>query len=351
MNLSLSSRWLWGALGVFIGLATTGCAVPQCERGAVGCVDGPVREDGNCALDLVPQGGLCVRERDLLTGDAAAALPDVCGRCDDGLICASDTKKCLDFCAAEDEPPAPVAPPDRILCGGEPQADGEGVSALSFEQTCRNTCELDCRRWKDLCDAPCEPGACDKADVLEKCHERCDDSDPLASLACIQSICSDARARGCMQGAPDLCPPGQSADCDSVLCANTCLGAVFDGVCDDGDPASAQTASCAFGTDCADCGPRKSTNEPSSEQERTQGTSCSFHEQCAGFSQDFADNESFCAPVSKTEAGKRCLRDCSGDEESCPFGAACTTLKSSDDGKVLEDQAGRKARACVPMCD
>jgi hypothetical protein len=283
----------------------------------------------------------------LLTGDAAAALPDVCGRCDEGLICASDQKKCLDFCASEGDAPTPTAPPERIVCGGEAKSDGEGTIELSFDETCRNACELDCRRWKDLCDAPCASDACTKPNVLARCNELCG-----GELACIQSVCSDARARGCVEGAVDICPPGKSADCEGVLCTNDCPIGAFDGVCDDGEPASAQTASCAFGTDCADCGPRKSADEPPSKRELALATACSFHEQCAGFSPNFATNEVFCAPVSKARAGKRCLRDCSGDDELCPFGSACTTLNSSLDGEVLRDGKGRKARACVPvMCE
>ena len=41
------------------------------------------------------------------------------------------------------------------------------------------------------------------------------------------------------------------------LCAETCIGA-SDGLCDDGGPGAEYTA-CQYGTDCADCGVRRST--------------------------------------------------------------------------------------------
>jgi hypothetical protein len=323
-------------------LCASGCDVQQCKRGAVGCVDGPVRPDGTCAADLVAQGSRCVRRQDQLTGDAAL-IPDTCDPCPDGEICATDVRQCRDFCANAPSPDDGEAPPGQVVCGRE-----GGGEPLSFDETCKNKCLLDCRRGAWFCGEPCNPKDCVSQAVLTSCHTACDSAtDPLS---CLQAACTDSLAEGCVEGSTRTCPSGKSPTCDGVLCANTCVGSVFDGVCDDGDPASAVSADCVYGTDCADCGPRPEENLDKVTN-LTEGDACSFHAQCSGFRPSFEESHALCAPVTAGSSTKRCLRDCSSAGERCPIRTVCTPLTQGDGDTPLRDSAGIVAKVCVPSCE
>jgi len=358
-------RILIHACAVALLLCFAGCtAVEHCKPGEVGCFAGPPDDAGLCKFDLVARNNLCV------TPAAARALDDAgpprqadgaiiedsggprppptmpCGTCPGDKTCASDSKTCIDFCATPAELPGQQPAPEAIRCGGEIKNAQTGERyTLSFEETCRNTCELACRARGWFCKTGCEKDACEKPEVQADCHARCDKAtDPLA---CVQSLCSDTRATGCANTA-GFCAAGEFPDCAKVTCTNSCGSTAYDGVCDDGDLDNAAYASCEWGTDCADCGPRRGEDMSRKHQ---QGDLCSLQEQCEGSSPDFSKNEAFCTAVTPGGQVRRCVLDCSGGQEPCPVGTTCSTLTIQDeDGKVkaLTDYRGVEGHACLP---
>jgi hypothetical protein len=160
--------------------------------------------------------------------------------------------------------------------------------------------------------------------------------------------CSDALATGCKELS---CPEQKSPKCDDVQCRNSCPGFNFDGICDDGDLESAAFGACAFGSDCADCGPRRGQ----APKPAAQGAACAFHSGCAGAKpDDVADAQAWC--IQMAPGLSRCAPDCSSPDEVCPEGSSCFTLSGVDqDGDGESDpivQHGLTASACFPtaMC-
>ncbi len=339
------------ALGWFSAVLAACADVPHCKRGEVGCAGGPTDAAGLCRFGLVPSAGLCTAPADSSSaGDASGVPPQTnpCGTCPEGKTCATDEKACVDFCAAEEPIPGSLSAPEPIRCGGELRDAATGaLYTLSFDETCISECRLSCRQRDWFCRTPCDKDACNEPAVLTACHARCDGEGD--ALSCMQSACSDTRAGGCNPKAV-VCGHDELAECTGVLCSNTCASTAYDGVCDDGDLYNAAFASCAWGTDCADCGPRQGAD---ASRKRKQGQACSLQGQCAGSMLDFAHNESFCAEVNPGLGVRRCVLDCSGEGESCPVGTTCSTLRRAASGTApaapITDLNKRQARACLPV--
>jgi len=343
-----------------LALSLVGCrGVDKCVAGEVGCVDGPPDEAGQCKFDLVARGNVCltpagaklIDDAGLLHYADGALAPDTgprpaptmpCGKCAANKTCATDTKSCVDFCGAPSPVPGSGAAPEPIRCGGEIKEPESGERyTLTFAEACESNCQLACRSREWFCKKGCEKDACKKPEVQADCHARCDKaSDPLS---CVQSLCNDTRASGCSTR-EGFCAEGDTADCTKAICTNSCASTAYDGLCDDGDLLNASFAGCAWGTDCADCGPREGED---TSRNRKQGEPCSLQEQCTGSSPDFSKNDSFCAAVVPGKDWKRCVLDCSYWREPCPVGTTCTSLKGSD-GKVVKDFNGVEGHACLP---
>jgi hypothetical protein len=315
------------AIVLFPWLTLSACEdVERCQVGTVGCYAGPP-DQGSCKLGLVMIHGTCAEP-----GETAPPLS--CG-CHDGAVCTLDGYRCADYCAPLDVEIGTLEPPAPIVCDG---------TALSFEELCQNRCQIDCRQRADLCgdQAACDADYCESAEVLSACRADCGgDADPRL---CMALACGTALARAC----DDLsCPNGDAPACDDVQCRNACPGYNFDGVCDDGDLKSAVSGVCLFGTDCADCGPRRG----SSPRLQPQGGVCAFHSGCAGANvDDIADARAWCIEVQPGIS--RCAPDCSSPGETCPAGSACFQLSGVDqdgDGAADPIQQGQLlASACFP---
>ncbi len=337
--------WVLGWVSaLFVALGAACGEVEHCERGAVGCIDGPPNDAGVCSFDLIARGNVCVAKgaSDRPTGPQ----PNPCGKCAKGLTCTSDSLTCVDFCESVKPLPGSEKAPDPIRCGGEIKDNATGETySLSFDETCFSNCQLACRLRDWFCKSGCAKGACDAPEVLADCHARCDDAtDPLT---CIESVCTDTRATGC-SSVEGFCEGGEIADCSATECKNSCASTAYDGVCDDGDLFSAAFGSCAWGSDCADCGPREGDDI---SHDLKQGAACSLQEQCAGYSPDFAKNAAFCAQVVPGKPLRRCVLDCSGDTELCPLGTTCSTLRAEkpEGGTTpVFDVNKVRGRACLP---
>jgi hypothetical protein len=308
-----------------------GCAeVESCQRGAPGCLAGPPKA-GACELGLVLINGACAEP-----GAGAAALS--C-QCPEGQICTLDAYQCVDYCE-----------PIDVEIGTAPPRAVWGCSAieLSFDQLCENRCLNRCRRWQELCpsSAGCTAEACKGASEKASCRAECGAS--ASPERCMAQACNDVLSQGCKELA---CPEQKPAKCDDVQCRNSCPLFNFDGMCDDGDMASAVSGACAYGSDCADCGPRHgATPKPAA-----QGKACAFHSGCAGAKPaDLADSEAWCIQIAPDVS--RCAPDCSSPDEVCPEGSSCFSLSGVDqDGDGALDpveQDGLTASACFPaaMC-
>ena len=152
------------------------------------------------------------------------------------------------------------------------------------------------------------------------------------------------RARGCSK----VECAGKPADCGDVRCSNECPGYNFDGACDDGDLESAVSGICDFGSDCADCGPRRGQ----APRPEPQGGACAFHSGCDGADlTDLGDARAWCAEIAPGVS--RCVPDCTSEGETCPEGSACFVLSGVDqDGDGEPDpieQGDLKASACFPL--
>lgn len=300
--------------------------VERCERGTAGCLAGPPR-DGRCELDLVVTHGTC-------SEPGASAPPLSCG-CDAGEVCSLDGYQCIDYCQ----------PLEVEVGGAEAPAAVSCEAALSFEALCQNRCLLQCRQHKTFC-----PGSSDCSETctapaaLQACQVACGSAD--SPTLCMAQLCGDTRALGC---ANVSCPGGKSPSCDAVACRNACAGYNFDGICDDGDLASAASGVCSYGSDCADCGPRSGA----APEPQPQGGACAFHSGCAGSNPGNIDQaEAWCIDIDPERGISRCAPDCTDPEETCPDGSACFVLSGVDqDGDGQDDpleQGGQIASACFP---
>lgn len=308
-----------------------GCTeIAKCQRGEPGCLAGPPK-NGQCQPGLVLVQGACAEP-----GAGAAALS--CG-CPDGQVCTLDAYECVDYCEPLDV--AIGSAPPRAVYSCDP-------SELSADQLCENRCLIRCRAWQELCSssANCSPESCRSAAEKQACQSECGGApDPQR---CLAQACRDQSALGCKEL---TCPDGAHPDCEQVLCRNSCSGYNFDGTCDDGDLASAASGACAYGSDCADCGPRESP----APKPAPQGAACAFHSGCAGaHPDDLAVADAWCIEIAPGIT--RCAPDCTDPSEVCPEGSSCYTLLGADQDNDGEPdpivQGEYTASACFPevMC-
>lgn len=316
------------ALLALLALALMACGdVEQCKRGQPGCLAGPPVE-GRCKLDLVVTHGTCA--------EPGASPPPLSCQCKVGEVCSLDAYSCINYCAPLEQAIGSGSVPPAVLCD----------ATESFEALCQNRCLLHCRQLQDFCpsDGGCSAEACSGPDVLAACQSECGAAD--SPVLCMAQLCGDTRALGCRSV---QCPGQRAPDCDALTCRNACAGYNFDGVCDDGDLASAASGVCSYGSDCADCGPRRGVPpEP-----QPHGGPCAFHSGCIGASPaNIAQADSWCIDIDAARGISRCAPDCSDADETCPEGSLCFRLSGVDqDGDGEPDelvQDGRVASACFP---
>ena len=335
---------LLAALGSF------GCGeVEHCTKvDEPGCLKSVPLPDGTCLFDLVPRQGICVKPG----GDA-----DKCSLCAEGDLCVPERNQCVNFCAEPSMRPGSVAPPDPIFCVATRTNPNENPM-LSFEEVCKRRCQLQCRRWEQFCGHKCEQGYCDRPEVQTQCATDCMPVDGVRDLACLTRSCNNTRLGLCE---PQMnCPNGVMPDCANLTCTNECQynneGHFGDGYCDDGDPLSAASASCPWGSDCADCGVRKGMRrEPA-----YLGDLCAFNSNCEGGTDDPTSARTWCiavgemgmtmAPAPGVPRLTRCAADCSRDP-NCPEGFECRELvfRNSDGTTYRKVEGGVTAQACFPM--
>ena len=325
---------------IAIGLSLSGCqSIEQCTKGENGCLEGQAVA-GKCLFDLVPNAaGICVEP-----GDSPDAGAQECN-CEAPAVCAPNTNECINYCEAPDIVPGSVPVPPFIDCDGEPG---------TFESICRLSCRLHCRYRDAYCGegAACPADHCDSAEVLQACQDSCGgESDPAS---CLREGCHNLQEAEC---GDIVCPGDVEADCRGVTCTNDCPY-LADGDCDDGDLASAKYGVCEWGSDCADCGPRRGPApalQPYGEP-CVGGLNCVGFEVLASGEPNLARNEAWCLPVTgppdeltgETEELARCVPDCSRTE-SCPDGYGCIPV--TFEGETVK-QGEYTSRGCVPMtCD
>jgi hypothetical protein len=313
---------------LFCALLVAACGdVQKCKHGTPGCLAGPPPAGEECRFGLVLINGACA--------EPGAKPPALSCGCPDGQVCTLDEYTCVDYCA-----------PLELEIGSEPAPEPLSCAASeSFETLCEHRCLLRCRQWQAFCpdSAGCGPASCKSDAELTACRDEC--GSDMDGTRCMAQRCTDTLAAGCKDAA---CPAQKRPQCDQVQCRNSCAKYNFDGVCDDGDLKSAASGVCAYGTDCADCGPRHgATPKPVA-----QGSACAFHSNCDGANPDDpAEALSWCIEI---DGGiSRCAPDCSDEEEICPEGSACFELSGVDqDGDGTPDPivvAGRHASACFPI--
>jgi hypothetical protein len=324
--LSKSTRLL--ALALLACFVSACGDVQHCERGASGCLAGPPATGATeCSFGLVLINGACA--------EPGAKPPALSCNCEDGQVCTADAYECVDYCAPLDVEIGTAPAPEPISC----------APSLGFDALCEHRCLLRCRQWRDLCSdsAGCSPEACRSSAERSACHDECASESDAAR--CMAQHCSDTLAAGCKEV---VCPQQKRPSCDQVQCRNSCPRYNFDGICDDGELKSAASGACAFGTDCADCGPRRGA----APKPLAQGSACAFHSNCAGsHPEDLAAALSWCIEIADDIS--RCAPDCSDEGEICPEGSACFELSGvdqDDDGKPDALVAGeRRASACFPV--
>ena len=325
---TLNLGWLLAVS--LLACLTAACGdVGQCERGSPGCLAGPPRPGSGCRFGLVLINGAC--------GEPGSRATALSCQCAEGQVCTLDTYECVDYCAPLEIAIGSEPPPAQLSC-----ASGE-----SFDTLCENRCLLRCRQWQAFCpeSGGCGVEICRSSSEKAACRADCGaDAD---ATRCMAQHCGDALATGCKEVA---CPRDRRPACDQVQCRNSCPEYNFDGVCDDGDLTSAASGVCAFGTDCADCGPRLGvTPKPA-----PQGSPCAFHSNCDGANpEDLAEALSWCIEVDPARGVSRCAPDCSDEGEICPEGSACFELSGvdqDDDGSPDPLVIGqRRASACFPV--
>jgi hypothetical protein len=403
----------WAALTVAFAIAVTGCSeVGKCKQGEKGCIGGACSASDPCSFDLtcVPGAGLCGKPagNDKVDfgscmlgeagcfgggckdgscaagfkcmnnvcmpstggnvgdgdgdGDADAGGPtctDTCMETDPDAVCTTDKGTCVNFCEVPDVLPGTLAEPrPSPTCSAIKPDD----PALTFDELCKRRCQFDCRNRGWFCGSgdKCEPGACDKPEVLVACHTECDtESDPLK---CVLGACEENMRKGC---AETTCTGG-APNCTGVKCSNNCvfsngMSANGDGYCDDGDtfhtdPIAGELTYtdsniCQWGTDCSDCGPRMGEDN---SRNLPMGALCNYNSACAGHKRngnqpDLETNRAWCLELTAVQQKLlRCLPDASGKNETCPDGYSQITLENPPGTPIVID--GITAKACVPHC-
>lgn len=356
----------WFGLLLVASFGVIGCGeVDHCPKGAVRCLGG-LCDDGACDFDLQcavrstgSQTARCTKslgddlydfgdgketEGTRVDGDGGGdgdGQPN-CG-CTAPEVCGMDGETCVNYCEPEDRLPGSEPSPEAFFCE---HLEGE-EEPYTYEQICKLQCQNACQRLEQFCGHTCAEGTCEAQETLDKCELTCPKGQADA-LSCLTRACNETRDQTCSDV---ICPDTNApASCEDLTCRNTCgpTGSpgkwVGDGECDDGDPFSSNTASCTWGTDCIDCGPRKGAAPAPTPI----GGACGYHSSCRGHSDTVALNKAWCMRLSDVQAGlARCMPDCSGDK-TCPDGYACSTVNNDDTGEPIE-MDGIQAQACIPL--
>ena len=178
--------------------------------------------------------------RPVLPPQPAPPLPGLClntcvyageGDCDDGGP-GSEYSFCAYGSDCEDCGPRPVRSPPA-----SPPPPG-GVTPPAAPSICTNTCNY-------------------------STDGECDDGGPGSRfpICAYGTDCKDCGPRPVLSPPPPA-PPPPPATPPGIICLNTCFHS-SDTDCDDGGPGS-KYSSCAYGTDCEDCGPRPVRSPPAS---------------------------------------------------------------------------------------
>jgi hypothetical protein len=361
----MNTRHVLSAFAVLcLGLLAGGCEVENCKRGELGCIGGNA-DDGKCKFGLVAKNGKCVEPNGSGNGgntsnnnggeDAGdsggedggtSAADDMCGGCEGTDICIEKSRECVDFCEAPDELPGAGDVPELISCSGDPNAAG-GQLDLSFEENCIARCQLECR-WREwFCGETCTANFCADAARLLECQTEC----PASDKACMGTKCRETRARKC-DGAK--CSDNSAPDCSDITCSNECDSSdprskvnLFDGYCDDGSYTNSASDFCPFGTDCADCGPRRGPARPQDEGDLGFGELCPNPWRCDDHTGDNTTNASWCLLVPGALQGvARCMPDCSEKGEECPPGYVCEQIYIMNDPAT--DGNDVPSKGCFP---
>lgn len=329
----LAAAWLVASCG----------EVDSCkELQELGCLNSAPLPSGGCLFDLVRRGDVCVKP---------GSPEDLCGQCAQDQLCIPEENRCSNsFCEVPSPLPGSVSPPEAIFCEAfvDPAKPTENPM-LSFDEVCRRRCRLECQRLEQFCPGyKCPSGTCDKPELLAECKQDCPNTSlGQMDLACLTRSCNNQRFTGCTSTL--ACPNGATPSCATITCTNDCMyqgqGLAGDGICDDGDVYSSQGARCAWGTDCADCGPRTGTQPPAG----VYGSVCAFGANCQGGTGKPSTATAWCVASEKQSGISRCLPDCSRGQE-CDPGFACREalfdLGNGTKEPVVEDTV--RSSACMP---
>jgi hypothetical protein len=300
--------------------ALVGCSdVESClEMQTPGCLNSTPRPIGSpCLYDLELVNGRCVKPG---TGETP------CGQCLPGALCDVKTDTCINFCDAPQVLPGTVTAPTPIYCEAISTPQMPAPPMLTFEEVCRRRCELNCQRLSQFCQGyQCQAGSCDGQDVLNRCQSDCPKTSSGGNdLACLTRSCNDVRFVVCDSSL--VCPNGATPDCANISCSDNCKfngeDVTGDGVCDDGDVYSSATAQCAWGTDCADCGPRPAAQEVLGGP----GDLCRYTLNCMGGTASPDTAGAWCVNLESRPGVSRCAPDCSRNQV-CAEGFTCRTLE------------------------
>jgi hypothetical protein len=326
---------VWAGLALTVGcvlssFALSGChKIRKCTIGEPGCVDEEPNEDGECADGLELRGDICVEP-------SGGSNP--CG-CPSDELCDQDTGSCIAYCAPEDDLPTRTRPPQ----GCEPPINTDEV--YNYADLCFSTCQQACIRAMAYCPGfTCDPEACDNAANATRCQNACPNNDET----CMLELCFDQQATACEDF---VCPDGRQRDCSGIRCSDSCGENNGDGFCDDGDPASADYAFCSYGTDCADCGPRKGSRPPLADI----GEVCPSGQDvaCAGYNDDFLKTNAWCLRiVDDANAPFRCVPDCTNGKPgggSCPPDYSCEAVLTSSGEPYTDAVKGTAGYYCQPL--
>jgi hypothetical protein len=344
--LALFGYLMWASTVALAALGASACSeVESCKESVeLGCINTAPRQDSTkpCLFDLVLRGDRCVKP---------GSDEDLCGLCAEGSLCVPERNTCLNFC----EPPAVVpgsgTAPEPIFCEAiDDDNDPNTNPMLSFEEVCTRRCRLQCQRQAQFCPGfECAPGACDRPEVQAACLATCP---PPAvggnDLACLTRECNDVRFARC--DSMVTCPNNVAPDCANLTCTNDCMfegeGLGGDGYCDDGDVVTSTSALCNWGTDCADCGPRRGT----APEPGLLGSLCQYSHNCDGGTESPNDATAWCLELVGVAGSQRCVPDCSRGQ-GCPESFECVQVMAFDEVSQMEQpiiEGGRTASACRP---
>ncbi len=165
--------------------------------------------------------------------------------------------------------PVGGSPGDGIIC----EADCIGDTAVEL---CMQYCNMFCDNLERFCDSSRCPArdifcAADGT-ITQTCLSSCNDGD----VSCTRAVCEFEKTFSCADYA-QYCLNGD-ATCDmGGTCRDTC-NTPYDMECDDGGEGSLYST-CAWGTDCSDCGPRYGDPPPCSAI----GCDCASNGDCCGW--------------------------------------------------------------------